>query len=131
VLFCAAQEADELASKAISTEHLLLGLLREENCFASNFLQEHGVYLARTREELIRNPHTPSAPSGFVRERGPLPNDVVELQDQVRSIFKGVRNAVTQGDFLKAREYSDEEGQAREKLHSLYLRYDLLDWLYE
>src|SRR5258708_29673645 len=34
VLSYAMEEADRLCSKQISTEHLLLGLLREENCFA-------------------------------------------------------------------------------------------------
>jgi ATP-dependent Clp protease ATP-binding subunit ClpC len=32
----AAEEADKVSSKRIGTEHLLLGLLREENCFAAS-----------------------------------------------------------------------------------------------
>jgi len=53
-------------------------------------LHEHGVRLASTREELIRIPHSTSANEEFVRERGPLPEDVVELQTRIRSIFRCV-----------------------------------------
>ena len=127
----AAEEADRVSSKYISTEHLLLGLLREENCFAAEFLREHGANLAQTRQELTRTPHTCSAPEEFVRERDPLPKDVIELRVQVTSICNSVRDAVAKRDFVKAREYSEEECRAREKLRLLYQQYGLLDWLYE
>ena len=127
----AAEEADRLSSKHISTEHLLLGLLREENCFAAQFLHEHGVRLASTREELMRIPHDYSATEQFVRERGPLPEDVVELQTRIASILRRVVDAIAQRDFAKAREYSEEEGREREKLRFLYQQRGLPDWLYE
>jgi ATP-dependent Clp protease ATP-binding subunit ClpC len=129
VLSYGAEEADRLSSKHISTEHLLLGLLREESCFAAEFLNEHGVRLASTREELMRIPHNYSAPEQFVREREPLPEDVVELQTRVGFIFRRVVDAVAQHDFAKAREYSEEEGREREKLRLLYQKYWLPDWL--
>jgi len=127
----AAEEADRVSSKHISPEHLLLGLLREEECFAAEFLHEHGVRLASTREELIREPHKYSASEEFVRERDPLPKDVVELQNRVTLIFRSVQDAVAQHDFAKARQLSEEELLERKKLGSLYQRYGLLDWLYE
>jgi Protein of unknown function (DUF1572)/Clp amino terminal domain, pathogenicity island component len=40
VLAYAAEEAERLAHRHIGTEHLLLGLLREEKCFAAEILQE-------------------------------------------------------------------------------------------
>ena len=61
VLFYAAEEADRFSSKHIGTEHLLLGLLREEHSLAAEFLHERGVRLASTREELMRIPHSYSA----------------------------------------------------------------------
>ena len=131
VLSYAAEEADRLSSKHIGTEHLLLGLLREENCFAAEFLKEHGVRLASTREELMRIPHNYSATEEFVRERGPLPEDVVELQTRIGFIFRRVVDAVAQRDFAKAREYSEEESREREKLRLLYQQHGLPDWLYE
>ncbi len=54
VLAYAAEEAERLGHKHIGTEHLLLGLLREEKCFAAEILQERGLKLAQIREELGR-----------------------------------------------------------------------------
>ena len=54
VLAYAAEEAQELGHKHIGTEHLLLGLLREEGCFAAALLRELGVTLPKLREELAK-----------------------------------------------------------------------------
>ncbi len=43
VLAYAAEEAERLSHKHIGTEHLLLGLLREEKCFAAEILHERGL----------------------------------------------------------------------------------------
>src|SRR5437762_12882112 len=50
----AAEEADLLSNKPVCTEHLLLGLLREEKCFAEEMLVEGGVRLASALVELRR-----------------------------------------------------------------------------
>jgi ATP-dependent Clp protease ATP-binding subunit ClpC len=57
VLAYAAEEAERLCHKHIGTEHLFLGLLREEKCFAAQILTERGVELSQVREELARQPH--------------------------------------------------------------------------
>jgi ATP-dependent Clp protease ATP-binding subunit ClpC len=57
VLAYAAEESERLAHKYIGTEHLLLGLLREEKCFATQILTERGVQLNAVREDLARQPH--------------------------------------------------------------------------
>ncbi|HVN94712.1 MAG TPA: Clp protease N-terminal domain-containing protein [Terracidiphilus sp.] len=57
ILTCAAEEAERLGHKHIGTEHLLLGLLREEKCFAAVILEERGVRLDEIRKELARAPH--------------------------------------------------------------------------
>jgi ATP-dependent Clp protease ATP-binding subunit ClpC len=57
VLAYAGEEAERLAQKHIGTEHLLLGLLREEKCFAAQILVEQGVQLSEVREDLARQPH--------------------------------------------------------------------------
>src|SRR5881396_352112 len=54
VLAYAAEEAERLAHKHIGTEHLLLGLLREEKSFAAEILHERGLRLSTIREELGR-----------------------------------------------------------------------------
>jgi len=76
VLACAAEEAEKLGHKHIGTEHLLLGLLREEKCFAAELLKERGLKLKNVREELKRvapEPETqraaePDALSEFSRD---------------------------------------------------------------
>ena len=55
VLAYAAEEAERLAHKHIGTEHLLLGLLREEKCFAAEILHKRGLRLSTLREELSRS----------------------------------------------------------------------------
>ncbi len=54
VLAYAAEEAERLSHKHIGTEHLLLGLLREEKCFAAEILHERGLKLTTIREDLSR-----------------------------------------------------------------------------
>ncbi|MHB1795250.1 MAG: ATP-dependent Clp protease ATP-binding subunit [Acidobacteriaceae bacterium] len=54
VLAYAAEEAERLSNKHIGTEHLLLGLLREEKCFASEILLERGLRLSTVRDELAK-----------------------------------------------------------------------------
>lgn len=49
VLAHAADEADRLANRHIGTEHLLLGLLHEKECFAAALLKESGLELKSTR----------------------------------------------------------------------------------
>ena len=60
VLSFAEEEAERLGHKYIGTEHLLLGLLREEGCSAATLLTERGVKLEWLREELKNAP--PSEP---------------------------------------------------------------------
>ncbi len=57
VLAYGAEEAERLGHKHIGTEHLLLGLLREEKCLAAEILHERGLRLSTIREELQRAQH--------------------------------------------------------------------------
>ena len=54
VLAYAAEEAERLAHRHIGTEHLLLGLLREQRCFAAEILRERGVSLEKLREHFAK-----------------------------------------------------------------------------
>jgi bifunctional UDP-N-acetylglucosamine pyrophosphorylase/glucosamine-1-phosphate N-acetyltransferase len=56
VIAYAAEDSERLGHKHIGTEHLLLGLLREEKCLAAQILEERGVSLAQIRDELARQP---------------------------------------------------------------------------
>jgi ATP-dependent Clp protease ATP-binding subunit ClpC len=63
VLAFAAEEADRLGHKHIGTEHLLLGLMREENSLAANMLAERGLEITKVREELVRAANEPAGAS--------------------------------------------------------------------
>src|SRR5882724_3328084 len=68
VLAYAAEEAERLSHKHIGTEHLLLGLLREEKCFAAEILHERGLRLSTIREELARTSQEKAQPQRGQRE---------------------------------------------------------------
>ena len=53
VLQFAAEEADQLSHNYIGTEHLLLGILREEQSVAATILMEKGMRLATVREDIV------------------------------------------------------------------------------
>lgn len=72
VLAYAAEEAERLHHEHIGTAHLLLGLLREEKCFAAQLLRERGLTLDSVREQ-VRRPdarfaHGGAAPSARLDE---------------------------------------------------------------
>jgi len=54
ILNMAAEEGERLGHKHVGTEHLLLGILREEKCFGAEILMERGLRLSALREELQR-----------------------------------------------------------------------------
>ena len=66
VLAYAAQEADRLLHEHVGTEHLLLGLLREERGMAATILAEQGLRIATVRDQIVET-HSASLPlpAGF------------------------------------------------------------------
>ena len=54
VLQYAAEEADRLLHNYIGTEHLLLGILREERSVAATILMEKGMRLHAVREDIVQ-----------------------------------------------------------------------------
>jgi ATP-dependent Clp protease ATP-binding subunit ClpA len=73
VLAYAAEESMRLGDQVIGPEHLLLGLLREKDCFAASLLTERGVELVRLRHQLSEGPREGSS----LREP-PLPAHLFE-----------------------------------------------------
>jgi hypothetical protein len=72
VLAYGAEEAMGLNHKHIGTEHLLLGLLREKECFAARLLSQHGLTLDSVRDEVQHtepapDPHGPASLAGLNR----------------------------------------------------------------
>ena len=73
ILAYAAEETERLNQQHIGTEHLLLGILREEKCTAAQILSERGLKLNVIREQLARAP-MPSEPEGMSHgQRFPFP----------------------------------------------------------
>jgi ATP-dependent Clp protease ATP-binding subunit ClpC len=63
VLAYASEEAERLGHKHIGSEHLLLGLLREEKSFAAAMLDERGVSLKDMRKEVEAMPIVNQTPA--------------------------------------------------------------------
>lgn len=54
VLAYGAEEAERLAHRHIGAEHLLLGLLREERCFAAEILYQQGLDVSQLRAKFAK-----------------------------------------------------------------------------
>lgn len=57
----AEEEATLLRRKRVGPEHLLLGMLRQDGCFAARFLREYGAQLEGVRRGLTDEPNEPRA----------------------------------------------------------------------
>ncbi|HEX4322962.1 MAG TPA: Clp protease N-terminal domain-containing protein [Acidobacteriaceae bacterium] len=64
ILAYAAEEATRLGHKHIGIEHLILGVLREENCLAARILHDFGVQLKKARKAITEAPEAFSSASG-------------------------------------------------------------------
>ena len=86
VLSYANEEADRLLFNYIGTEHILLGLLREDKTVAAEILRENGLKLSRVREEL----------SGAIQERSTSSKskDTLILTEFSRDLTEAARNGL-------------------------------------
>ena len=62
VLNYAIEESERLGNRHIGTEHLLLGLMREENSIAAEILYDRGLRLSEIRQELMRQSNVDRTP---------------------------------------------------------------------
>jgi len=94
VLNFAAEEAERLGQRHVGTEHLLLGLLREENALAAVTLRRHGAHLAEIRLKLAgsasryREPTTPAGSPYSYRVAKPARS----AMDAVSSFLSGLKS---------------------------------------
>jgi hypothetical protein len=72
VLAYGAEEGERLHHEHLGTEHLLLGLLREEKCFAAAILHERGLQLALARDIVASGGSARSDPSELDKFRNSL-----------------------------------------------------------
>jgi hypothetical protein len=85
VLAYAAEESDRLKHEHIGTDHLLLGLLREENETAARILGELGVNLTETREKIAVWKREPSTEPTLASRLGALVRDQIQIHGAGRS----------------------------------------------
>jgi ATP-dependent Clp protease ATP-binding subunit ClpC len=88
VLEFAMSEAPELKHSYVGTEHLLLGLLREEKGIAAQVLTDVGVNLEKARAETLRllsteMPSEPTSSGAQLPERGYLSDLVARIRELV------------------------------------------------
>jgi ATP-dependent Clp protease ATP-binding subunit ClpC len=87
VLDFAAEEADRLAHAYIGIEHLLLGVLREDDPVAASNLQSHGVTLGKVRTAIVamlaESPPVPGSPEEAARH---VEREIEQLQASVDAL---------------------------------------------
>jgi Clp amino terminal domain, pathogenicity island component/NTF2 fold immunity protein len=84
ILGYAAEEAERLKSPQIGPEHLLLGILREEESAAAQVLSGRGLKLNVVREEVARAPMpqvSTGTPPGFALSDSPVLPNVGAVRD--------------------------------------------------
>src|SRR2546422_135694 len=115
VLELAMSEARELNHSYVGTEHLLLGLLREEKGIAAQVLTDAGVNLEQARAETLRllGSEMPSASAPGRAQGSPRPVARHGGSDRWHEVPRSVRGAA-QGDHQRDR--------AEQEHHSLHRR---------
>jgi hypothetical protein len=97
VLAFGAEEAERLAHRRIGTEHLLLGLLREEKQAASRLLRDRGADIAKLRLDISKLPAPWFSGKAFRTPNSGNEFATVEIHDErwnheyVREIVKAYR----------------------------------------
>jgi ATP-dependent Clp protease ATP-binding subunit ClpC len=109
ILQFAAEEADRLMHGYIGTEHLLLGLLREETSVAASILITHGLRLAEVRNTIVKLPG--ELPTGSVASAG------VEVSECIEEIRRLVQELVRMPS--SSSEARDQVERIEERLDAL------------
>ncbi len=89
ILYFAQEESETLQNRHIGTEHLLLGLLREENSFATAMLLDRGVNLQFVREEIARLNGFPDFSSATSTPKKEVPNLAEYTRDLTFDALQG------------------------------------------
>src|SRR5689334_12564180 len=87
IVFFAQEEAGRLGELYVSTEHLLLGLVRENDCVAARVLDRMGVSLGRIRSETERHLTRGNGRLGQDMQLTPRAKRVIDLAyDEARQL---------------------------------------------
>ena len=107
VLTYAEEEAKELASTTIGTEHLFLGLLRAKSSLAASLLSEHGIKISAVRDEPpapapdpLPQPASIPVPSPVPETPAPAPEPPAVVSPRIpESTFRDFTQAAKDGAF--------------------------------
>jgi uncharacterized protein YbbC (DUF1343 family) len=94
VLHYAHEESDRLRDHHVGTEHLLLGLMREEKSIAADTLSEFGLHLDAVREALARDRQARSASAYGSNDEGGRRRIRLGVENLLQSeiaVLKGTR----------------------------------------
>ncbi len=118
ILAHAAEEAERLAHQHIGTEHLLLGILREESCLSARLLRERGLTIEGARAQIAEAAQESAAHvrvvsqgvgSGTARRNPGTPVRLVELgSSEPLLVYHGSSSVPLIGEGISIR----EDGQA-------------------
>jgi hypothetical protein len=120
IILYSAEEADKLRHQNVDADHLLLGTLREENCFAARLLVERGFQLNQVRALVVADAK-PMVPRGAIVGSGsssPGPGmphvQFVEAGSQVPLLTPGLTQLIPRkGDKLIIRREGASEAVYR------------------
>jgi ATP-dependent Clp protease ATP-binding subunit ClpC len=99
VLAYGSEEAESMGHQHIGTGHLLLGVMREEKCFAARILRERGIEIAAVREALASD--TPQ-----------------EATPRKHSLFSAVRQAMTRSERAAPESLKERYADQRRRMES-------------
>ena len=124
VIEFAVDEAHRLNHHYIGTEHLLLGLVREDEGIASKVLQSLGVNLEKVRTQTIQVLSQSGAPhivsrSRFAQEKMEGPPQLIDELKALEAILREKEVAIQQQEYELAAELRDREVKQRERIARL------------
>ena len=142
VIEYAMHEARILNDNYVGTEHILLGLLRDDDGFAANVLMNLGLRLEQVRTEMAAiperadkeggNSYPPQFQIAASESRAhPLDHEtkqrVRQLADALRPLQEAKENAVAVQDFQQAAQLRDRQDEIWKELRSL----NLPEWVFK
>src|ERR1700738_5342984 len=128
VVFFAQEEAGRLGENYVSTEHLLLGLVRENDSVAARILDRMGVSLGRIRSEIERQVTRGDGRLGQDMQLTPRAKRVIDLAyDEARQLnnnYIGTEHLllglIREGDGLGARVLVKQGADLDRVRHEVY-----------
>jgi ATP-dependent Clp protease ATP-binding subunit ClpA len=141
------EEARNLNHNYVGTEHLLLGLLREQEGVAAQVLMNLGLELKVVREEVltvlgansdVSNPLRTSTDSPTVHDLSTpfmyLPEEVIQALEDIGERFQKIvldkQEAIAEQDFEKAAGFRDKEHELKRRVLDAikHLKTSIREW---